>query len=52
VVLDPVYTGKAYYGLVQELAKDPPRLGERIIFLHSGGIFGLFSKAAELAPLL
>ncbi len=52
IVLDPVYTGKAFYGLTRELARDPRAFGERIVFLHTGGIFGLFPKAAELAPLL
>ena len=27
-------------------------LGERVVFLHSGGVFGLFAKSDELAPLL
>ncbi|MFZ7125106.1 MAG: D-cysteine desulfhydrase family protein [Desulfobacterales bacterium] len=48
IVLDPVYTGKAFYGMVQELAADPKAFGERIVFLHTGGLFGLFPKAGEL----
>ena len=52
IFLDPVYTGKAFYGMVEELKRDPKCFGERIIFIHTGGIFGLFSKAEELAPLL
>jgi D-cysteine desulfhydrase len=52
VVLDPVYTGKAFHGLVTELAQNPHRFGARIVFVHTGGIFGLFPAAAELAPLL
>jgi D-cysteine desulfhydrase len=48
IVLDPVYTGKAFYGM-REHARE---LGPRIVFMHTGGIFGLFPKAAELAPLL
>ena len=53
IVLDPVYTGKAFFGLVTELGKrGPGAFGDRIIFVHTGGIFGLFPKAAELAPLL
>jgi D-cysteine desulfhydrase len=52
IVLDPVYTGKAFHGLVKELERDRSSLGERIVFLHTGGIYGLFPKAAELAPLL
>ena len=52
LILDPVYTGKAFHGLKCELARDRSALGDRIVFLHSGGIFGLFPKADELAPLL
>jgi len=52
IFLDPVYTGKAFYGMVEELKRDPACFGERIVFLHTGGIFGLFSQAAELAAIL
>lgn len=51
ILLDPVYTGKAFYGLVTELRKNPQAFGERVVFVHTGGIFGLFPKAAELAPI-
>jgi D-cysteine desulfhydrase len=52
LILDPVYTGKAFHGLKTELARDPKAFGARLCFIHTGGIFGLFPKAAELAPLL
>jgi D-cysteine desulfhydrase len=52
LVLDPVYTGKAFHGVVTELARDPQRFGERIVFVHTGGIFGLFPVAAQLEYLL
>lgn len=47
LVLDPVYTGKAFYGMAQELARDQRRFGKRIIFMHTGGIFGLLPLAGE-----
>jgi D-cysteine desulfhydrase len=50
--LDPVYTGKAFFGMVQELRRNQKIFGDRIVFLHTGGIFGLFPKAAELAAVL
>ncbi len=43
VVLDPVYTGKAFHGICQELDKDPKRFGETVAFVHTGGMFGLFA---------
>ncbi|XP_052103571.1 uncharacterized protein LOC127737078 [Mytilus californianus] len=43
IILDPCYTGKAANGLVQELTSNPDRFqGNRILFIHTGGIFGLF----------
>ena len=52
IFFDPVYTGKAFYGMVQELKSSPRCFGERIIFIHTGGIFGLFPKAVEIESLL
>jgi D-cysteine desulfhydrase len=52
ILLDPVYTGKAFFGMIHELEKNPYALGERIVFIHTGGMFGLFPKATELEPLL
>ncbi len=53
VILDPVYTGKGYYGLTQELSKNPTQFrGDRILFVHTGGLFGLYDKAHQLQPLL
>lgn len=37
--LDPVYTGKAFRALM----KEPDRFGERPLFIHTGGIFGLMA---------
>ena len=52
IVLDPVYTGKAFFGMIQELSRNPEVFGERIVFVHTGGIFGLFSMADEIGMLL
>ncbi len=51
IVLDPVYTGKAFFGMIQELSRNPEVFGERIVFVHTGGIFGLFPKADEIGIL-
>jgi D-cysteine desulfhydrase len=52
ILLDPVYTGKAFYGMSQELQRNPKVFGDRIVFIHTGGIFGLFPMADQIAPLL
>ncbi|MBA3452183.1 MAG: D-cysteine desulfhydrase family protein [Deltaproteobacteria bacterium] len=52
VVLDPVYTGKAFHGLVTELRADPNRFGSTVAFIHTGGMFGLFSSPETIAQVL
>ncbi|HWO25051.1 MAG TPA: pyridoxal-phosphate dependent enzyme [Kofleriaceae bacterium] len=51
VVLDPVYTGKAFHGMITELGADPGRFGAAVAFLHTGGLFGLLASS-ELAAAL
>jgi len=51
IVLDPVYTGKAFHGVVTELAANPARFGAAVAFLHTGGMFGLFAPS-EIAEVL
>ncbi|MGY1814675.1 D-cysteine desulfhydrase family protein [Blastococcus sp. SYSU D00820] len=48
VVLDPVYTGRALAGLVDAVAAGDVQPGERTVFLHSGGLPGLFGSAAAI----
>jgi len=52
VVLDPVYTGKAFHGVVQELRRDRKRFGEAVAFIHTGGIYGLFASPETIAQVL
>ncbi|MCC5909595.1 MAG: D-cysteine desulfhydrase family protein [Clostridiaceae bacterium] len=44
VILDPVYTGKAMYGLVEEIKKGTFKEHKNLLFIHTGGIFGLFPQ--------
>jgi len=65
IILDPVYTGKAFHGFVSEITKeklvvendkddakgktgqsDPSlrKFGKKILFVHTGGLFGLFGQ--------
>jgi D-cysteine desulfhydrase len=47
IFLDPVYTGKAFHGMVTELRKgEEGRLaGARdVVFIHTGGLFGVFPQ--------
>jgi D-cysteine desulfhydrase len=48
VVLDPVYTGKAFAGMLAEIAAGRFQGCRDIVFMHTGGIFGLFPQRAGL----
>ena len=48
ILLDPVYSGKAFYGMAEEIRKKSTfRAGSTICFVHTGGIYGLFPKKRE-----
>jgi D-cysteine desulfhydrase len=53
LLLDPVYTGKAIAGLASAVSEGIVRRGERTVFVHTGGLPGLFGHpfAAELAAV-
>ena len=42
ILLDPTYTGKAFYAYYKEFLKG--KKSSNIMFLHTGGLFGVFSK--------
>lgn len=44
VILDPVYTGKAMYGLSNEIKKGSFKAYKNILFIHTGGLYGLFPQ--------
>jgi D-cysteine desulfhydrase len=50
IILDPVYTGKAMLGLLEETRRGTFGAKEKILFLHSGGIYGLFPIADLFFP--
>jgi D-cysteine desulfhydrase len=43
LLLDPTYTGKAMAGLVDLVRRKQFRSGENVLFLHTGGIPGLYA---------
>jgi D-cysteine desulfhydrase len=51
LVLDPVYTAKAFGGLLDTLRRDPKALGRRVCFVHTGGVFSVFPYRAALSRL-
>jgi D-cysteine desulfhydrase len=51
VVLDPVYTAKAFHGLTDAIRRDPRAFGRRVCFIHTGGVFSIFPFRRELGRL-
>lgn len=49
LIFDPVYTGKAFHGLLQEIEAGRFASGEDIVFVHTGGIYGVFPHRQSLA---
>jgi 1-aminocyclopropane-1-carboxylate deaminase/D-cysteine desulfhydrase-like pyridoxal-dependent ACC family enzyme len=47
IVLDPVYTGKAFAGLLDLIRRGYFAADEQVIFLHSGGLPGLWAFADQ-----
>lgn len=53
ITLDPVYTGKAFHGLITDLATGAfLSTASDIIFMHTGGVFGIFPHASAVEAAL
>ena len=52
LLLDPVYTGKAMAGLIAHVRTGRIASGSRVLFIHTGGLPGIFAYAAKLQPWL
>ena len=48
IFLDPVYTGKAFAGLLEMAEEGVFAAEDRVLFLHTGGAGGLFAVKMEL----
>jgi 1-aminocyclopropane-1-carboxylate deaminase/D-cysteine desulfhydrase-like pyridoxal-dependent ACC family enzyme len=44
LLLDPIYTGKAFTGMLDLIEKGELGHGEPVIFLHTGGLPALFAS--------
>ncbi|MEW5309824.1 MAG: hypothetical protein WDW38_001678 [Sanguina aurantia] len=52
IILDPVYAGKAMHGLLQQMQEPEVWSGRRVLFLHTGGLLGMWAQEGQLLPLL
>lgn len=48
IVLDPVYTGKAFNGMLDQIRQGKLKNMKDIVFVHTGGMLGLFPQKDQL----
>ncbi len=48
LILDPVYTGKGFHGMLDQIKQGCFDDTNDIVFVHTGGIFGLFPQRDQL----
>lgn len=44
ILLDPVYTGKAFHGMIEDIKLGNYQSVKNIVFVHTGGVYGLFPQ--------
>ena len=49
LLLDPVYTGKAFHGMLTLIEQGYFDQSDNIVFVHTGGLFGLFAQREQLS---
>ncbi len=48
-----VHSGKALNGMLKDMAENPTKWeGKKVLFVHTGGLLGMYEKVAQLQPLL
>jgi D-cysteine desulfhydrase len=52
LLLDQVYTGKAFLGTVEEMKKGTFGEAPRVLFIHTGGLFGTLAQASAFAGVV
>ncbi|KAL5721707.1 D-cysteine desulfhydrase [Ranunculus cassubicifolius] len=53
IILDPVYSGKAAFQMLKDMKDNPAKWeGRRVLFIHTGGLLGLYDKNEQIAPTM
>ena len=53
IIVDPVYSGKAVHGMLHDMrASAQEWQGARVLFVHTGGLLGMYDKIPQLQPLV
>jgi 1-aminocyclopropane-1-carboxylate deaminase/D-cysteine desulfhydrase-like pyridoxal-dependent ACC family enzyme len=52
LLLDPVYTGRSLAGLIMRVREGVIPAGSTVLFIHTGGLPGLFGYQSDLTMML
>jgi len=52
IILDPIYTGKAFYGLMEHIKSGKINNQDSVLFIHTGGVFNLFQYNQEISDYI
>jgi len=52
LILDPVYTLKTFLGMMQQIREGKIAKGANVLFIHTGGHYGIFPKGEEFKAIL
>ena len=53
IILDGVYGGKAWHAFLADMQASPEEWRDRrVLFLHTGGLLGIYAEAAGLRAVL
>jgi D-cysteine desulfhydrase len=48
-----LYSGKAAYGMLKDMTSNPAKWqGRKILFIHTGGLLGLYDKTDQMTSLV
>lgn len=48
IILDPVYTGKAFAGLLDQIRRGELNHANDVVFVHTGGVYGIFPYRQQI----
>ena len=55
ILLDPVYSGKGLYYFLNKIVeenRDTFKPGQKVLFLHTGGVLGLYDKEVDISAII
>lgn len=52
ILLDPVYTGKLFFALYELISQDHFSRGDKILAVHTGGLFGLLGMSEKFSKVI